>query len=393
MATRDSALTLLAALVLASHAVGQVGRSPAPRPAVELPPREVGDPTPGQAEFHVKHQPHAFEAPFRVLDNVEGDDVDLLSYPIKPLAVAPNHMLWALNTHNSEVAGFQTLTGQPTRVFSVPWGPVSLEFWVSSVDSHNELLVVTRGTHGLTRLDPLSGAILGYLALPAEPGGTLLVGDHLFVACSALDQVVEIDLLTNTVFDEFEIDTTRHLLFLSSDGAGNVLVSPLLSGNNTMPRRSNVAGSAQSDPGGNVLDMSLPTTADVGLPDEDLFRIVPGATPNTGHVEVAAKGVGTMLFAHGVNPVTGKLWVLNTNSVNADPVLDSEPEVRGLFSVNRVTLVTLPGLGGPPATSHTEIDLDAVPPAPVGKPFGLTFASFGLALIVGTLTDNVRPSE
>src|SRR5262245_17585484 len=263
-----------------------------------LPPR-----APVQVTGSQPHQPapRLREAPFQVLDNVEGDDIDLLNYPIKPMVVTPNHLtVWAVNTHNSEVLSFTNLTGTPNKVYPVPWNPVSIEFWVSSVDSHQELLVVSRGTYGLTRLAPSTGAILGYLPLPAEPGGTQLVGNHLFVACSALDRVVEIDLLTNTIFQSFEIDTTRHLLFLSADGLGNVLVTPLLSGNNTMPRRSAVAGAFASDPGGNVLDMANPAQGDIPLPDEDVFRIVPGATPGTGHVEVAAKGVGAMLFAHGI---------------------------------------------------------------------------------------------
>jgi hypothetical protein len=252
---------------------------------------------------HSRPAPHLREAPFQALDNVEGDDIDLLNYPIKSMVVTPNHLtLWAINTHGSEVMCFTNLSGNPSKVYPVPWDPVSLEYWVSSVDSHAELLVVTRGTYGLTRLAPSNGAILGYLPLPAEPGGTLLLGNHLFVTSSALDRVVEIDLLTNTVFQTFDIATTRHLLFLSADGLGNVLVTPLLSGNNTMPRHSAVAGALASDPGGNILDMANPAQGDIPLPDEDVFRIVPGATPGSGHVEVAAKGVGAMLFAHGVNP-------------------------------------------------------------------------------------------
>lgn len=329
-----------------------------------------------------------FEAPFRALDNVEGDDIDLLNYPIRPMLVAPEG-LWAINTHNSEVVSFVGLSGVPSRVHPVPWNPVALEYWTSPVDSHRELLVVSRGTYGLTRLAPATGEILGYLQLPAEPGDALRIGNHLFVACSALDQVVEIDLLTNTIWQTYEIDTTRHLLFLSADGQGNVLVTPLLSGNNTMPRRTSVAGELANDPGGNILDMTNPALADLALPDEDVFRLVPGATPGAGHVEVAAKGVGTMLFAHGVNPVSGKLWVLNTQSINADPVLDSEPEVKGLFSQNRLTIVDLPPVGGPPATAHTFVSLDSAGPAPLGKPFALSFGSNGAAVIIGALTDNV----
>jgi hypothetical protein len=54
-----------------------------------------------------------------------------------------------------------------------------------------------------------------------------------------------------------------------------------------------------------------------------------------------------------------------------------------------VTIVTLPVVGGPPATSHTFVSLDSVPPAPLGKPFSLSFGSAGGAVICGTLTDDV----
>ncbi len=330
------------------------------------------------------------EAPFRVLDNVEGDDVDLLAYPIKPMVLAPDRpTLWAVNTHGSEVAGYTSFSGAPDRVYGVPWNPISIEYWVSPADGHHELLVVTRGTHGLTRLDPASGALLGYLELPAEPGGSLVSGNHLFVACSAEDLVVEIDLLSGRIFDTFDITTTRHLLFLSPDGLGNVLVTPLLSGNNTMPARSLVAGIHQSDPAGTVFEMSDPAVAQIGLPDEDVFRLIPGVQPNSGSVEVAARGVGTMLFAHGINPVSGKLWVLNTQSINAGPAWNSLSEARGLFSVNRLSVVSLPAPGAPAATQHAIVSLDDAPSEPVGKPFALSFAPNGYALIVGTLTDNV----
>src|SRR5262245_3363892 len=70
---------------------------------------------------HAQPAERLTEAPFRVLDNVEGDDIDLLNYPIKPMAVSPNHLtLWAVNTHNSEVLSFTNLSGTPNKVFPVP---------------------------------------------------------------------------------------------------------------------------------------------------------------------------------------------------------------------------------------------------------------------------------
>ncbi len=329
------------------------------------------------------------EGPYRVLDNVEGDHIDIGIHPIKPMVVSTDHLtLWALNSHNSRVVGFSDLSGTPTKVFDVPWGPVSMEYWTSPLDSHEELLVVTQGTHGLVRLDPLEGTIIGYIQLPDEPGGTHLEGNQLFIACSAEDVVVQVDLVAGVIHDVFEgIDTTRHLLCLSGDGLGNVLVTPMTSGNNTMPG----GGGIRADRDGTVLDLYDTDVADMGLPDEDVFRLIPGASPNSGTVEVVATGVGSQLFGHALNPSDGKLWVLNTEAMNADEVLDTEPEVRGIFAANRVTVVDLPALGGMPSgiDDHTFHDLDTTPATPIGKPYALSFSSTGDAFVIGTQTDNV----
>ncbi|MBM3988963.1 MAG: hypothetical protein FJ294_13515 [Planctomycetes bacterium] len=335
---------------------------------------------------------------FRALDNIEGDQIDLLFMPVDPMVLSPDGVsLYAVNTHGSEVRRFIDLGGQPAQTYAVPWGPVSVAYWVAP-DAHEELLVVSRGTHALTRIDPISGHVLNVLELPSEPGGVVLIGNHLFVACSADDVVCEIDLLTNTIFDRFEIMTSRHVLFLSKDG-NNVLVSPMLSGNNTMAKAGGPIVNADST--APVLDMADPAVAAIGLPDEDLFRLIPGATPFTGQVEVAAKGLGTNLFAHGTNPATGKFWILNTNSRNQGANAKGVAALKSTFTTSRITLTNLPTPGGQPATNHTFVGLDNLDPVTFApgpflagdnctKPYDLWFTTGGLGFVVGTSTDNVR---
>jgi len=327
-------------------------------------------------------------APFRVLDGVEGDRIDLHAFAVRPLARDGAGRLYAVNPHASKVVRFDDLGGSSAMEYDVPWGPVSIAVWVSSQDAHAELLVVTRGTHGLTRLDPVTGEILGFLELPPEPGDLLLLGDQAFVSSSALDQVVEIDLLAGAVVDRFDVRTSRHLLFLSPDGLGNVLVTPMLSGNDTMPLQDPTG--TVSDPLGTVLDMGDPAVAVQGLPDEDVFRLIPGATPFTGTVEVVAKGVGTNLFAHGIDPTTGELWVLGTEAKNAGPGSHGEAELRGRFAEDRVTRVVLPAPGAPPKTEadHAFVALDGFS-EPIGNPYALAFSSAGFAAIAGLFTDDV----
>jgi hypothetical protein len=343
----------------------------------------------------------AADVPFDALDNVEGDHVDLLFMPVDPMVLAPGGAtLWAVNTHGSTVVGYDLATGAPVRTIAAPWGPVSIEYWVSPVDGHHELLVASRGTYGVTRLDPATGGLLGFIELPAEPADLLVdpASGHLFAACSAQDVVIEINLRTGAVYDRYEIETTRHLLFLSSDGAGAVLVAPMLSGNNSMTRSGGQVGFNQAFPGTNVVDMADPTVATVGLPDHDLFRLVPGPTPFTGTVAVAATALGTNLFAHGVNPRTGDFWIVGTEANNKDPDLQSEPAVKGEIVFNRLTITTLDPQGAVGAADHTIVLLDDADPSTpaidyqagfsVGQPYDFAFTPEGGAVVVGILTDN-----
>ena len=352
-------------------------------------------------------------APFDRLDNIEGDHVDLVFMPVNPMVLSPDETsLYAVNAHGSEVRRFTGLSGSPAQTYAVPWGPVSIAYW--EAPDHDELLVVSRGTHALTRIDPVSGEVLNVLELPSEPGGVLLIDDHLFVACSADDVVVQVYLPTNTIVQRFEIETSRHLLFLSKEGS-NVLVTPMLSGNNTGARKDVFANSMVVRTHSTEPVMNLAPAGNItaqGLPDNDLFRLIPA----TGQVQVAAKRLGTNLFAHGIHPTTGKFWVLNTHARNHGASAKGVALLKNNFITSRITITTLnapgstqPGPGNPPpppnppppAISHTFVGLDNLNPvtfAPgpftagdnVTKPYGLCFTSSGFGIIAGASTDRVR---
>lgn len=336
--------------------------------------------------------PSPSTAPYRVLDNVEGPHIDLGIPAFRPMVVTPDlEHLYALNVHDSTVVHYdRSLTLQDT--FRAPWGPVSIALWQPPGGAAPELVVVSRGTSALTRLDRATGAILGMVELPAEPAD-LLIDDAsglAWVACAGADSVVAVDLSALTVAATVPIES-KQPAFLARDG-DRLLVAPQISGNNTTV-----------DPGGlllaagdeGILDLS---GAALGLPDDDLFAI----DLTTFAVEVVSRGAGTLLNAHGVNPATGEHWQLGTDALNFGPF--GEPALKGDFIVNQVTLTTLPAPGGPPATSHATLGLDG-PPLPdglsvaqpwpqglaeaAGQPYALDFSARGDAFIAGLITDNV----
>ncbi len=321
---------------------------------------------------------------YRILDNVEGSHVDLVFAPIRPMAITNDIThLYAVNTHNATVVDYDTtLTLQNT--FAVPWGPVSIA--IRELPTR-QLLVVSKGNHALVALDPTTGQLQRYLQLPTEPADIVLNAAQTFayISCQGADQVVEVNLTTWVISRRFSIPS-KHPTFLSWMG-NDLLVAPMFSGNNTAVDKSPVGLLAVGPD--RILDLN--TQSPTGLPDQDIFRITLGGTPT---VTALAAGVGSVLFAHGINPVNpSTLWVLNTDAKNT---IISEPTLKGDFIDNRLTRVNLTT---PTLMNHLNLDTTlTLPPIggvpqtwrPVGQPYGLSFSNTtGIALVAGLTTNAV----
>lgn len=349
-------------------------------------------------------------APYRIVDNVEGDWVGLNTAPVRPMALSlDGARLFAINNHASTLVRYDATTLDLQASYDVPWGPVSVATWVNpdlaslqNPEGREVALVVCQASHVLVEVDPLSGRTLRLLRLPAEPADILVDHDAevAVVSCVGADAVVVVRLTSfaiATVFNETTHPAFRvkHPQFLSFAADGRVLVAPMLSGNNTTSNRldplqtGRLAGDA-------VIDLNdpkfVPDPATDSLPDEDLFLI----DPLNPSVEVAAAGLGAILFAHGHNAATGQHWLLNTDANNALEDKQSEPAIRGEFVDNQLTLATL--VAGTSVGPDAIVNLDDTNPAPgvqydpslsIGQPYGLAFDAAGNGYVAGLLTDNV----
>ncbi|MFT5049562.1 MAG: hypothetical protein ACI8QZ_000955 [Chlamydiales bacterium] len=299
-------------------------------------------------------------APFRELDRVEGDALDLLFAPVRPMAMrAADGHLFAVNSHDSTVVEYDD-QGDLLRTIRVPWGPVSLALWSPSwARGSDYLLVVCRGSYTLTYVDLSSGRIVRLVDLPAEPADILIhpTSNHAFVTCSGDDSVVEVNVRTAQIIQRYEIPSKRPT-FMCLDG-DDVLVAPMLSGNNSLVD----TGSFILDPGpGRVLDLEDTNIASQGLADHDLFRISPGSDALP-----IATDMGAVLFAMGMNPVTGDLWQLGTEANNKDATRVGEPAVRGDFIVNQIAIAQL--AAGSVVAPGVVINMDDADPATGGVQF------------------------
>jgi DNA-binding beta-propeller fold protein YncE len=128
------------------------------------------------------------------------------------------------------------------------------------------------------------------------------------------------------------------------------------------------------------------------LPDLDVFSI--DATAATPAQLAAYPGVGTVLYGMAVNPVTGKLYVTNTNARNevrfegSRPPLSTITSVQGHLHEARITVIDPGTASVTPRHLNKHIDY-SVTPAPAGVkdkslaiPQGLAVTSNGATLYV-----------
>lgn len=334
-------------------------------------------------------------APYDYLDRVEGGWVNLNNVPVRPMLRTADAKLYTINNHDSTLEVFLG-SNDPIAVYPMPWSPVAVAYWsgIYQAEVHPaQILVVCRGSACLARLNISTGEIYKMLELPAEPGDILVNEDlgEAYISCSGDDSVVVVNLRTNVIDKKYHQGNSpnfriKHPLFLSFDPQKRILVSPLFSGNNSTSEHKGgprFAGEA-------VLNLADGNVATTGLPDIDLLRI----DRSNDTVSAVAKGTGTILFAHGVNPVSpNDFWQLNTEANNKNGAMQTEPQVKGKFVFNQLTITQLPSSGT--ATNHNIKNLDKLatgsidPTKTVGQPYALAFRSNGYGYITGLLTDNV----
>ncbi len=338
-------------------------------------------------------------ASYIAVDNIEEDFVNLNLPPVRPMMLWGGLELYAVNVHDSTVSRYTSASSLPMSTFRTPWGPVSIAGWVDPFGgaSSEKLLVACRGSYVLAFLDRITGQTIDILELPAEPGDLLVdqTSNQAYITCSAQDLVVEVDLVGVAITRQWTIPS-KHPLFMSFDQNNDIVVAPMLSGNNSATERA--AGTfipLDSGPRG-ILDLANPAVATPpGLPDQDLFRILRGP----GTVLPQATAMGAVLFNVAHNPATNTFWQLGTEANNKDPARQTEPSIMGESVRNVLSIVTDNPVGAPhpplnvinlddsnPTTPGVQID----PTRTVGQPYGLAIEPItGFGFISGMLTDNV----
>ncbi|MCA8975037.1 MAG: hypothetical protein KDC98_09965 [Planctomycetes bacterium] len=301
----------------------------------------------------------------------------------------PAGRLYAINTHGSTLVYFTNASApDPAASFRTLNNPSALALY-DRPGGGSFALVVGGGTHGVALHDRNTGFIEGYLPLPSEPMD--IVVDHerdlAFVSCGgAYDKVtqvpgqpkvvesggvvVEIDLISFRESARHFIPAARPMFLdieeLPGEGDNVVHVAAHLSGNGTTVRLLT----------GNKAEAEVVRRDE---PDQDVFAI-----DEAGNVTTYIENAGTLLTGHHRHP-NGTYWVLGVDSINHQ--FKTEPEHRGRFAENRITLRASTGV----VTTMTLDDVPQDADKPASFPIDVGFHDLsGLGFITSSTGDVVR---
>jgi YVTN family beta-propeller protein len=379
--------TLLIGLCLAGF-----GLAGGPRPAVSQPPL-AGDFT--NFESHPVHPiclspsgnrlfaVNVPDARLSVFD-VVGDGlvlVDEIPVGLEPVSVAAlsDDVVWVVNHLSDDVSVVDVAAGNVVRTIRVGDEPTDVVFArTSTAPGATTVAFVCVSQEDLVKAyDPVTHLQLG-APIPVfgkDPRALALSADRTQVYVAAFESG---NRTTVVPFDQVPV---------SGGGLGAPPPSPAMRAD--LPAAPDVALIVQHDGAkwADELGRNWNANAPYTVADRDLFVIDAATRLVSGEVA----GVGTLLFNLAAHPVTGDVWVSNTEALN---LVRFEPNLRGRFVRNRVSIVD-PSAGTVNAVHLNPHINYTVTPGPAGEiaqslaqPSDLRFLPDGTKAYVAALGSN-----
>jgi YVTN family beta-propeller protein len=264
--------------------------------------------------------------------------------PIRLSADSTN--LFAVNTPNDTLSVFDvTRPGNPNLLDEIPVGvgPVS-----ANPRTQDEVWVVNQVSNSVSVVSVSQGIVTDTIETGAgtEPMDVVFAGSNqAYVSCSRSNTIAVFDTNTHALISTIPVfGGSPRALAVSQDG-NTVYAAFAISGNATTIIPANLAP-PQPPP----QNKKLPKPPQVALivaandpnwtqyitfkmPDNDVVAIQTGPSPSVGGYY---SGVGTINLGLAVNPVTGDLFVANTDALN---LIFFEPNLRGHWINNRITRI------------------------------------------------------
>jgi YVTN family beta-propeller protein len=322
--------------------------------------------------------------------------------------------LFAVNTANASLSVFDVSTpAKPNLIAQIPvgLGPVSV-----NPRTDEEAWVVNQVSNSVSLVSVSKGIVTNTIYLKAEPMDVVFAGSNqAYISVSRSNQIVVVNTATLALVSVLPVfGGSPRALAVSPDGT-TVYAAFAISGNattiipqNLAPVQCGTVGQTVFNGGQCVpaFNTALSPPPQVGLivaandpdwtsyvtfkmPDNDVVAIKTGTTPSVAGYYSA---VGTINLGLAVNPVTGDLYVANTDAIN---LTNFEPNLRGHWVNNRITRIQVATGTVTPFDLNPNIDY-AILPNPqalstaLAQPAGVVFDPSGNFMYVASFgTDRV----
>lgn len=259
------------------------------------------------------------------------------SGPVAPLRLSPDgSRLFVADTQGARLCVFDL--GDPSSPFLVAEIPVGLDPVSVMPRTRDEVWVTNQWSDSVSIVSVLARRVVATLRVGDEPSDVVFANGKAFVSCATRDLVQVFDATTRLPLGSVPIlGKDPRALAVSPDGQ-HVYAVVQRSGNGTTllpdtmsppppPGAPHTALIVRADDP--AWFFAIPYT----LPDHDVADI----DANTLAVARYFDAVGTTNTAIAVHPVSGELWVANTDARN---LVAHEPNLRGHAIHSRVTRIT-----------------------------------------------------
>jgi YVTN family beta-propeller protein len=315
-----------------------------------------------------------------------------------PIRLSPDGTrLFAVNTADARLSVFDVTTpASPKLIAEIPVGiePVSV-----NPRTNDEVWVVNQESDTVSVVSVAKRIVTDTIYAKDEPADVVFAGSNAFVSISRNNAVYVYDAATHAPLKTIPLaGGNPRALAVSADGT-RVYALFALSGNHTTIIPPSLAP-AQTFPTGATAPVPAPQMALIAdardpkwssyvkftMPDNDIALIDTAGLSVLGYVS----GVGTINLGLAVRPVTGELYVANTDALN---LTHYETFLRGHWVNNRITRVAGANLSFydlNPGIDYTVLPNPAARATALAQPTAIVFHPSGAFLYVAAFgTDRV----
>ena len=308
--------------------------------------------------------------------------------------------LFAANTANASVSVFDVSTpGSPALIVEIPVGvePVSV-----NPRTNDEVWVVNQVSDSVSIVSVSQGIVTDTIYIKDEPMDVVFAGSNqAYVTCSRNNQIAVFDTVTHALVKAIPVFGGSPRALAVSNNGKTVYAAFAISGNGTTiipeliappqppPTNPKLPPPPRSGLIVSATDPNWTSVVTYKVPDNDVVAISVGPSPA---VSKYYSGVGTINLGLAVNPLTGDLFVANTDALN---LVAFEPNLKGHFVNNRITRIQVNGGVVTPFDLNPGINYSTLPnPAALAtalaQPAGVVFDPGGAFMYVAAFgTDRV----